>query len=1080
MIQGRRFLDLMKLSRSSIFRVLLQRTAGAVLVCFGAFAHGAILSEADLEHRFNREVRPFVENYCLNCHDNDDPKADLDLSVYKSMEAVVRNQVHWELVLERLRNGDMPPAKSKKRPAPELRKTIVGWIEAVRESEAEKHAGDPGPVPARRLSNAEYDYTIRDLTGVDIRPTRAFPVDPANQAGFDNSAESLAMSPALVTKYLQAAREVADHLALTPDGFTFAPHPVIADTDRDKWAVFRIVDFYRRQPTDYADYFLAAWRYQHRAALGSPASSLHDVAIASAVSPKYLALIWSTLTSPHEEVGPIAKLQSMWRVLPEPNAASLDEVRGSCLEMREWITRVRDRIVPVVKNLNSPPIQSGSQTLVLWKNRQMAANRRRFDPAMLLTSSSLTNETADARNTELKKADATNQQTRTNQYGNRRGRTNHVQAPTPDIVKKGGFALPPALLTTNSSATAKLAALKNKAFDPDLLVPDEAAERAHYEAAFARFADVFPDAFYITERARVYLDAEKEQENAGRLLSAGLHSMTGYFRDDQPLYDLILDENGQRELDRLWEEFDFLSSVPQRMHTSFVWFERTDSAYMRDAVFDPYRPEDKSVTRPEKIRGLAELYLAKAKRNNASETVQAAIQEHFEIVTKNIARVEQQRRNAVPSHLKDLESFAERAYRRPLKAAERKDLRDFYEASRQENGIEHEDAMRDCIVRVLMAPNFLFRMDLVEAGGNEKQAARVSARPLSPYALASRLSYFLWASMPDEELAAHAASGDLHKPEVLKAQARRMLRDGRVRNFATEFAGNWLDFRRFEQHNSVDRERYPVFNDALRKAMFEEPIQFFIHVAQSNRSVLDFLYSRETLVNEPLARHYGIPFQGRDSNAWVRVENAREFGRGGLLPMSVFLTANSPGLRTSPVKRGYWVVRRLLGERIPPPPAVVPELPSDEKDLGNLTLRETLAAHRNNEACAGCHARFDSFGLVFESYGPIGERRDRDFGGRPVDTRAEFPNKTERAGLDGLIEYIRESREKDFVDNLCRKLLAYGLGRTLILSDEPLVRQMRSKLAAEDDRLGSLIESIVTSEQFLNKRGQRGDGLAQN
>ena len=235
-------------------------------------------SDQELAQQFDKEVRPFVENYCLNCHDNDEPKADLNLSVYNSVDNVIRDHLHWELVLERLKNGDMPPKKSRKQPSAEARKATVEWIEAIRKSEAEKHAGDPGTVPARRLSNAEYDYTIRNLTGVDIRPTRAFPVDPANQAGFDNSAESLAMSPALVTKYLQAAREVADHLVLKPEGFEFAPHPAVADTDRDKWAVLRIVDFYRRQPTDYADYFLAAWRYKHRAALQNSAASLEQIA----------------------------------------------------------------------------------------------------------------------------------------------------------------------------------------------------------------------------------------------------------------------------------------------------------------------------------------------------------------------------------------------------------------------------------------------------------------------------------------------------------------------------------------------------------------------------------------------------------------------------------------------------------------------------------------------------------------------------------------------------------------------------------------------------------------------------------
>jgi hypothetical protein len=435
--------------------------------------------------------------------------------------------------------------------------------------------------------------------------------------------------------------------------------------------------------------------------------------------------------------------------------------------------------------------------------------------------------------------------------------------------------------------------------------------------------------------------------------------------------------------------------------------------------------------------------------------------------------------SAEPRHLDALEDFAQRAFRRPLSNEERADLREFYRMSRGENGLDHEEAMRDCIVRVLMSPHFCFRIDLLEAGGSigtapnsitENNAARPPARPLSDYSLANRLSYFLWTSMPDEELLAHAAAGDLHKPEILRAQARRMLQDKRVRNFAIEFAGNWLDFRRFEQHNSVDRQRFPAFNDDLRRAMFEEPVRFFVNVAQSDRPVLDFLYATDTFVNTPLAQFYGVPAATVTGDDWVHLEHADQFGRGGLLPMAVFLTTNSPGLRTSPVKRGNWVVKRLLGERIPPPPATVPELPSDEANLGRLTLRETLARHREDPSCAGCHARFDSFGLVFESFGPVGERRERDLGGRAVDVRAEFPNGTEGAGLDGLQKYIRECRQGDFVQNLSRKLLAYALGRTLILSDEPLVEEMQRTLSARNQRFSSLIESIVTSPQFVSKR----------
>jgi hypothetical protein len=326
--------------------------------------------------------------------------------------------------------------------------------------------------------------------------------------------------------------------------------------------------------------------------------------------------------------------------------------------------------------------------------------------------------------------------------------------------------------------------------------------------------------------------------------------------------------------------------------------------------------------------------------------------------------------------------------------------------------------------------------------------------------------------MPDQELLAHAAAGDLREPSVLVAQTRRMLRDDRVRRFATEFAGNWLGFRRFEEHNAVDRARFPTFTNELRAAIYEEPIRYFTDVVSRDCSVLDFLYGDATFVNPVLATHYGIPAPEGGKGDWARVEDAHRFGRGGLLPMSVFLTSSSPGLRTSPVKRGYWVVRKLLGERIPPPPAVVPELPKDEAKSGEMSLPKLLARHRADTNCASCHQRFDSIGLAFEGYGPIGERRVRDLGNRPVEARATFPDGSEGEGLAGLRRYLTEKREDEFVANLCRELLAYALGRGLILSDESTISAMRDRLRGEGHRFDSMVETIVTSPQFLTKRGR--------
>src|SRR6266478_5420611 len=223
-------------------------------------------SNSDLERRFAQTIRPFLTSYCVGCHSGATPAAQFDLRSCTTTAAVIRDIPHWNLVLEKLTAKEMPP-KQAKQPSADARQEVILWVQAMRASEAARNAGDPGLVLARRLSNAEYNYTIRDLTGVDIRPTREFPVDPANTAGFDNSGESLSMSPALLNKYLQASREVADHMVLKPSGIAFAPHLVLAETDRDKYCVTLIINFYQKQPTDLADYFMSAWRFQHRARL---------------------------------------------------------------------------------------------------------------------------------------------------------------------------------------------------------------------------------------------------------------------------------------------------------------------------------------------------------------------------------------------------------------------------------------------------------------------------------------------------------------------------------------------------------------------------------------------------------------------------------------------------------------------------------------------------------------------------------------------------------------------------------------------------------------------------------------------
>jgi hypothetical protein len=962
-------------------------------------------SPADaLEHRFSSLVQPFLERYCFACHGPKKQKGGLDLSRDLTVTAIATNARQWELVLERLQAQEMPPENAPGQPEAGERAEVVTWLRDLREQEARRNAGDPGTILARRLSNAEYDYTIRDLTGVDIRPTREFPVDPANEAGFDNSGESLAMSAALLTKYLAAARLVADHVVLKPQGFVFAPHPAVTDTDRDKYCVLRIIDFYERHKVDLADYFLAAWKYSHRDLLGRPGAELGTFATEARLSGSYLALIWSALTEAEAEVGPLAAVRQMWRDIPPPKkaAASYSGSKKDAepfVAMRDLVLRLRRPLKPEVKKPSVSGISPGSQPLVLWANRQLASRHRSYSGRVFADLSKLAEQ--------VKGAD-------------------------------GGLA---DLLTTNDT--------------------DTATER-RLRAALERFCAVFPDAFFVSDRGPYF---NPNDAGKGRPLTAGFHLMQGYFRDDGPLCELILDERGRQELDALWRELDFVTLAPMRQYKDFIFFERAEPPrFMFDAEFDFARSEDRDATSEAKMDRLAEAYLTRARKKGAGDEAQKAIESYFTGMSATIREVERARLAAEPSHLDALVRFTERAYRRPLSNAERDDLLAYYNKLRRQEELGHEEALRQALVTVLMSLPFCYRLDFAEAGS--------AARPLSDYALAGRLSYFLWSSMPDAELLSHAAAGDLRQPDVLKAQARRMLRDPRVRGLATEFGGNWLDFRRFEEHNGVDRQRFPTFTNELRQAMFEEPIRYFADVAQRNRSVLDLLYGNDTFVNRPLARHYGLPDPPKQADEWIHVEDARPYDRGGLLPMAVFLTKNAPGLRTSPVKRGYWVVRRVLGEQIPPPPPTVPELPKDEANLGELTLPQLLAQHREDKACAGCHRRFDSVGLVFEGFGPIGERRAKDLGDRPVQTAATFPDGKDRDGLAGLREYLRDKRQDDFVDNLCKKLLAYALGRGLLLSDKQALDEMQTRLDTDGYAFGSLVEVIVTSPQFLNKRGR--------
>ena len=448
--------------------------ARVVCILISTFAVSAVVAQEptheSLQRGFLSDVQPLLRTHCLACHDTETQEAKLDLSRFHQLADITNSYRVWEIVLERVDAGEMPPDDANTQLTDEQRETVVQWIRNVRQFEANRNSGDPGPVLARRLSNAEYDYSIRDLTGADIRPTKTFPVDPANEAGFDNSGESLSMSPALMTKYLAAARTVVDHLVLTPQGIHFAPHPVVTDVDRDKYCVKRIVEFYRRQPTDYATYFYAAWSFKHRSAHGKTEATLNDIAKEHGVSRKYLATIWQALSDETKvDVGPLAKVQRMWKELPNGapplgDQTTNDEVRDECERLRDFVLNTRKRFEPKFDSLRVRGVHVGSQPFVLWRNDQYASQRR-----------SASFQFPNWKPSEERGRDKS-----------RRGRDRSHNDQPEDIASIVEFA-------------------RELFHEPD---------RQRFLAAYEQFCSVFPDAFYISERGRGYLD-EAEQRRQG-------------------------------------------------------------------------------------------------------------------------------------------------------------------------------------------------------------------------------------------------------------------------------------------------------------------------------------------------------------------------------------------------------------------------------------------------------------------------------------------------------------------------------------------------------------------------------------
>ena len=1075
--------------------LILWSSAGAVR----ATGTGADVFQ-DLADEYRDRIRPLTQQYCLSCHSTEQQVGELDLEQFATLSDVRSGTKSWLKVIEMLDNGEMPPGFASQ-PAPGQKRQLRDWVERYLQAESLANAGDPGPVVLRRLNNAEYTYTIRDLTGVELDPAREFPTDSAAGEGFTNTGNALVMSPALLRKYLDAGKEIAGHAVLLPDGFRFSAHTTRRDWTDEVLARIRGLYGEYVETADFGvgqavgnlavhsdtriglagrlplEKYLSA-TISERDALRSGRKSVGTVARERGLSARYLDLLWTHLAA-GESTLLLDHLRAAWQ------RAGLEDVPSLASRIRAWQrglwtfgpvgligrkggpSRWMEPVDPLVTQkricFSVPQFADGRKPedlifslvvgdagdgndhdYVVWQRPRLVAHGR---PDILLRNvrglaRSLDEGAADdasewgldpglfGRHPDGRAVDADSLcvqapsviriripghlaagydfvttavlEEQTGQMGSVQvGLEPGTAAPKPSL-------LPSQVMVTFSRVTQVFSESRVVSFLKPILIASGSPIRADMEAAFDEHRKLFPATLCYNQIVPV-----------DEVLTINL-----FYREDDHLARLMLEPEEAARLDRLWDELHYVS------HSAF---QRVLALDLLVEAFQGNGLEDRS--QYEAVLPLRRLY-----DRDAAD------------FRKRFLRDE-------PVQLDALVDFAARVYRRPLSGGEKDRLRGLYRRLRDEE-MDHEEAFRLTLARMLVSAPFLYRLEEAPAG---------PGGPVSDWELANRLSYFLWSSLPDEELRSLAAAGRLRDPDVLSRQAHRLLRDPRVRRLATEFACQWLHIHEFDTLDEKSEKHFPEFA-GLRADMYEESIRFFADLFQRDASLLTLLDSDHTFLNQRLARFYGV--DGVEGDGWRRVDGVRSQGRGGILGFATTLARQSGASRTSPILRGNWVSEVLLGEKLPRPPQDVPQLPPDETATDGLTVRELVARHSSDPQCSGCHLKIDPFGFALEAYDAVGRLRRHDLGGRVIDTRTTLPDGTEIDGLSGLRDYLVEKRRDAIFGQFYRKLLGYALAREVQLSDQPLLNEMQDRMAENDYRFSVAVDMIVRSRQFREIRGR--------
>ncbi len=1017
------------------------------------------------------ETSPVLKQYCSACHG----KAALGGISLDKMADVGEHFQGWKKVATAIEQKRMPPPKMPQ-PSDEERQQTVTWIRTRLNEYAAKNAGDPGKVTVRRLSSAEYGYTIKDLTGIDVKVDGDFVSDSVGGEGFTNFGDVQFMQDAYLERYLSTAKKVAEYAVVGSGPLRFFPDP--GKTGFELSGIKRIEEIYAANGyravsgeggkpfglDRFSRAFYVTWRYQHRATFGEPNITLAALAARSQSSPRFVEHLWEVMREPTPSY-PTSTVVDAWRRLPVPNPSDLkasdvagraasESVQKAVVDWVKWIfsagaeaeggqgdersltlddasltvkakhhfrfqSRVRaGKPIRLFLSVGSANPASKDKPVILWHN---ATLRFRIDKAPLgesipvaaVNSAVMDKDTVLPVDFEIP-ATAT---------------TMEFQVDAEIAPQEFGDAIVRVVLSDSAEA-AKGRPASVLLGDPKgvgyqawkLNVIEFGKKLPHNSQGEAYPADKDP---IPAPYSNVYNQPERDS----------FHAKVKYYRRDEFLYNKILDDATRKRLDQAWA--DLLVSF--EYHDEFLRFVATK-----------YKLDLRKIS-------IADLTLAEI------EAMPEEPRKYVRALRTEYDAAQKAQLDAQAGHVDDCLRFAAKAWRRPLTDGEASRLRAFYKRERDAAKLDHVKAVRATIARVLVSPAFLYRM--------EEPTHSAAAQPLSNWELASRLSYFLWSSVPDDELRRAAGAGELTKLGGMEQQTRRMIADPKARRISAELFGQWLGFYRFDQYRGVDTGRFPEFTDELKTAMFDESVSFFEYIVRKDRPVREIVDANYTFMNKALAKHYGVKTEVSSAGAAVQVDGAKDFQRGGVLRLGTVLTVTSAPLRTSPVKRGDWLLRRILGTPTPPPPANAGTLPSDDKAFGGMSIKERLTAHQRNPTCAGCHSRIDPLGFPLERYDPVGRWRETYADGKAIEDSTTMSDKTEVAGVDGLVTYLK-TQETQVMRTLSQKMIGFALGRTMLASDEPLIEKMVQ--AGGGASFATLAVELVNSKQFRYRREMEG------